>query len=98
MADAKNDLYDRKLFEFPVLWSGWEMDNKGWIAEKNGKRVVVLTSHGSEYIATEAELAKRIKEYRTALGATKEAVRMLHGHDVTSNQKTDRRPSCHQPA
>ena len=78
----KTDLYDQKLFEFPVLWSGWEMDNKGWIAEKNGKRVIVLTSHGREYIASEAELAKRLQDYRDALAATKQAIRMLHGHDA----------------
>jgi hypothetical protein len=74
-----SNLYDRKLYEFPVLWAGWEMDNKGWIAEKDGQRVIIMTSHGGEYVGTEAELAERMEQYRLALEATQRAVGMLKG-------------------
>lgn len=68
-----------KLFEFPVLHKGWEMDSRGWVAElDSGKRVLVLENHGTEYIAKESELQERIAEYEAVLQASHEALTMLN--------------------
>lgn len=68
----------KKLYEFPVLWSGWELDDKGWIAEdNNGKLVIILTNHGSEYIASIEELEKYLQRYKEVIEATEKAIKIV---------------------
>ena len=60
--------YTKTLFEFPVMYSGWECDGKGWVKErKDGKRVIVLTNHGSEYEANQQEVTDLMATYQNAL-------------------------------
>lgn len=68
----------KKIYEFPVMWSGWELDNKGWVAlDDNGKRVIVLTNHGVEYIASNDELHEKIKSYTATIEATEKALEIV---------------------
>lgn len=68
----------KKIYEFPILWSGWELDDKGWIAsDDNGKLVLILTNHGSEYIASIEELQKHLQRYKEASEATEKAIKMV---------------------
>lgn len=54
----------KRLFEFPVLWKGWEGDSNGWVVERqDGTRVLLLTNHGREYEAKPDAVLERIAEY-----------------------------------
>lgn len=68
----------KKIYEFPVLWSGWELDDKGWVAlDDSGKAVIILTNHGTEYIASTEEVQENIKRYSLAIEATERAIEMV---------------------
>lgn len=68
----------KKLYEFPVMWQGWEPDDKGWVAlDDNGKMVIILTNHGIEYIASSDELHEKIKRYKATIEATEKALEMV---------------------
>ena len=68
----------RKIFEFPVLWLAWEIDSKGWVAEReDGTKTLILTNHGSEYEAEPEILEDRIAEYQRVIGETQKALSML---------------------
>lgn len=68
----------RRLKKFQIMYSGWECDEFGWIAENcNGDRVVILTSHGTPYIGNAEDLHKHIAEYQNAIDATNDALAML---------------------
>lgn len=68
----------KKIFEFPVLYAGWELDCMGWIVEDNkGKRSILLTNHGMEYTAEPEDLVTKINEYQSAINKTLEALALL---------------------
>ncbi len=68
----------QKIYDFPVLHAGWEMDNKGWVAlDESGQKVIILTNHGDEYIASVDELLKHIERYKAAIEATEKAIKMV---------------------
>ncbi len=67
-----------KIYEFPVLWAGWEMDDKGWVAlDDSGKKLIVLSNHGDEYVASIDELHEKIKVYKATIEATEKALEMV---------------------
>lgn len=69
---------DKIIFEFDVLWQGWEMDNTAWVMQReDGSRYLKMTSHGSDYEASVGELLSRVDEYQTALFNTKKAIDLL---------------------
>ncbi len=65
------------LYEFPILWSGWECDYKGYVARHKNKTVLILSTHGTKYFADEIELEVKIAAYEQAIKATKKALEML---------------------
>lgn len=68
----------KKLYEFPVLWSGWELDEKGWVAlDNSGQMVIILTNHGAEYVASIDDLQKHLLRYKEASEATEKAIKMM---------------------
>ena len=76
------------LKKFPIMYSGWECDADGWIAENcnNGERVIIMTNHGRKYIADVSELHAHIAEYREAINDTNAALAMLSSvKDVKSS-------------
>lgn len=67
-----------KLFEFEMLYSGWESDGKGWVCEEpDGKRFLLLTNHGTPYVAPLSELTEKLEEYKRASEETQKAINML---------------------
>jgi hypothetical protein len=80
MQSLKAPLYAKKLYEFPVMHSGWEMDSKGWVVElADGRRAILLANHGVEYLAKPSELHELIEEYQQAISATRKALGILVG-------------------
>jgi hypothetical protein len=70
--------YVKTLLEFPVMYSGWECDEKGWVKERaDGIRVIVLTDHGVPYEADPKVLRDRMDAYRDALAKSREALDLL---------------------
>ncbi|MBF0399027.1 MAG: hypothetical protein HQK78_19790 [Desulfobacterales bacterium] len=68
----------KKIYEFPVLYAGWELDYKGWIGidEENNKHII-LTEDRHAYISDENELLDKIKEYQDAIDRTEKALQIL---------------------
>ncbi len=72
------DTTDKIIFKFPVLWECWECDSEAWIMEKLDKtRYILMTNHGSKYIANKGELWDRIEEYKTVIRKTETALDIL---------------------
>lgn len=67
------------LHTFTVLHEGWEMDNTGWVYEDKGTRFLVLTSHGSPYVAKAGELAELLTKHRAAAAGIEQAQTVLGG-------------------
>lgn len=74
------DMYMRKFLKenkltlvelFPVLYSGWDLDDTWCLCQRgNGEKVVVATSHGDPYIAERGALERKCEEYRSVLKQT----------------------------
>lgn len=68
---------------FPVLWAGWECDDKAWVMERpDGTRYLKLSTYedaykfcGSEW--QPGELREKIAEYESVLKKSREALAML---------------------
>jgi len=66
------------LFEFRRAFPAWECDSKGWvIMDKNGKKIVILTNHGSPYIGTKKEIKNDIARYEELINDAEEALNTL---------------------
>lgn len=68
------------LHSFDILHSGWEMDNKGWVAKnKKGKLVFLSTDHGGfrDYGDDISELHAKLKETRESLAGIKKAIQIM---------------------
>jgi hypothetical protein len=68
------------LLEIPVLWAGWELDDKAWVVERNGERRLIVTSHGGEYFVGVEFLTEKLAEYCEASVRSQEAIDLLAGH------------------
>lgn len=65
------------LMVFPVMHSGWECDEKGFVVNDNGTKKIVLTNHGSAYFASEMELSLKIEEYKHAIASAESALDII---------------------
>jgi hypothetical protein len=64
--------------DFPILWSGWEMDNTGWIVSADKTKLLVITNHGQFQIEADASfLVDQQKLYLDTLKDTEEALSLL---------------------
>ena len=54
----------------PVYWTGWECDSTAWVVEKNGKRILITTNHGSQVEGDVELLRSKLLEYASAIAAT----------------------------
>lgn len=67
-----------KIYRFPVLKEGWEIDSNGWIAVRpDGTRTIILTNHGNEYEAAPEELHDLIRSYERVISDTKMGLDLL---------------------
>lgn len=77
MQDSIKD-FGEVLFEFPVLYAGWEMDDKGYVVQANdGTVMLVMSSHGRLAVADAADIEEKITEYQTAIDASRKALSLL---------------------
>jgi hypothetical protein len=65
---------------FPVLHSGWECDEIGYlvISDKNKHRII-MTNHGRYYVASTKEVEAKVEEYRNAISLSVEALQHVYG-------------------
>ena len=82
----------RIVQEIPILHSGWEMDNKGWLVElEGGKLQALTTNHGSLCLWTQKDLQAKYEETKASAKALLELVHTLQEHvptKPTSRRKT----------
>lgn len=63
---------------FTVLHPGWECDQYGLVAiDKVGKHHVILTNHGSPYLADKTEVSKQVEKLQAWLRDAQEAERLI---------------------
>lgn len=56
------------IFEFDVLYAGWDVDSKGYVVrDAEGVNRLVLSDHGRWYLAEPNELLERMQAYKSAL-------------------------------
>ena len=73
---------DKMIYEFDMLWCGWELDGKGWVMERpDGNRYLSITNHGSLELMSDENgrkfLFDKIEEYRKAVENTIKAMELL---------------------
>jgi hypothetical protein len=69
---------DKIIFEFKVLFTGWECDEDGYVKEReDGSRFFELTNHGNPYEAELFEVTNKIAEYEEAIRQTQKAVNLF---------------------
>ena len=68
----------KTIYSFPVLWEGWECDPEGLIkCDTKGNKYLILTDHGSPYVADKQELIGRINEYKDVIAKSEKALQLL---------------------
>ncbi len=68
------------LYEFKLMYSGWELDDTAWIArDKQGKKVLLMTDHGSlwDFGTNIEDLNANLKEMREAIASIKQGIKLL---------------------
>jgi hypothetical protein len=76
--------------EFAVLWKGWECDSVGYLVLDEGKYKIVLTDHGRPYFAKPIVLEQKLKEYRSILSDTKNALRTVYSNKLEGVSPNER--------
>lgn len=61
----------------PVMWQGWELDDKAWLVEVDGKFKIAASSHGDLSWVDASFLEDKLKEYEQVVAATKAALEKL---------------------
>lgn len=60
-----------------LLYSGWEMDNEGWIVElEDGTRAALTTSHGGVYPWTRQEAEEKLAETEASAASIRKALEL----------------------
>ena len=67
------------IYQFPVMYSGWECDYNGWVVEEiaSKERKIVLSNHNTLYFADIKEIEECIDEYQDVINKTKKALELL---------------------
>ena len=69
---------DRVLFEFEVLWCGWDCDSDAWVMEReNGERYIKTTNHGDDCLFSKEEVEERINHYQDTIANSLKALEMV---------------------
>ncbi len=78
--DVREIMNDGRLvLKETVLHEGWEMDNAIWVyyLPRTDRHYVVMTSHGSPYLPTRAELEAKLAETRHSARSIERALEFL---------------------
>jgi len=77
MENQVENKFGKTIFRFPVLHLGWEADGWGYVVERDGKREIILSNHGTFYVASVKELELKIAEYTKVKFETKKAITLV---------------------
>lgn len=66
------------LHRFKVMYTDWDSDTEVAIVVANGKRQVVMTTHGWPYVASMRELTGFLSEYAKATRELCRAIELLN--------------------
>ena len=74
--------FDCKIVHFiPVMWSGWELDERMFVALKDEKKILLTSDHGSWGIEADENvinvLERKLSEYEPCVRLTKEAIEIF---------------------
>lgn len=75
-------IYFEILLEVPLLWQGWELDEKGYIVTTSRNQTLFLNSdHGILYVDTKSGefLKEKIEQYKSSQDISKKALELLKG-------------------
>ena len=73
-----NKTVDTVLFEFEILYSGWECDGKAWVVGfTDGSKGLVRTDHTTLYIAKPLSIQADIERYEQILSDCEMALALL---------------------
>jgi hypothetical protein len=69
---------ERVVYEFPILYQGWDMDDVGWITKnKYGSKRILSTNHGRVIELDDRDLLEKISQYNSAIEETVMALDIL---------------------
>ena len=75
------DATDEIILEFPVMFSGWECDDRAWVMERpDGVRYLKTTNHGSPCVVDEKFFNGKLMEYEHAIWQTEKALELVREH------------------
>lgn len=67
------------LYQFTILYKGWEMDNIGYIVkDQHNNNLILLTSHGNFYFGKKNQLEEKLSEYEKVVKDTHQALVFLN--------------------
>jgi len=70
-------IFGKIVSKFTILHHCWEGDGYGYVVEREGKKILVLTNHSNPYVATKEEINLKIGEYKSVIQETERAVFFL---------------------
>jgi len=70
-------IFGKIVSKFTILHHCWEGDGYGYVVEKEGKKILVLTNHSNPYAATKEEINLKIGEYKSAIQETERALFLI---------------------
>ena len=63
------------VYTFDVAYVGWECDSTGWVAlDDRGDSHIILTNHGSPYVANIKKMKDLISSYINLIDKTNRAI------------------------
>lgn len=65
------------VLKFPILHHNWEGDGYGYVADNEGKKMLVLTDHNKPYVAELSELHAKLVEYQIFIKETEQVIELL---------------------
>jgi hypothetical protein len=70
---------------FPVLWEGWECDDKWYLTQNtNGDKILVASDHGLPRIGSPEELEERIEYYKEITKESEEILKELESKCINN--------------
>lgn len=81
---------DRVLFEFELLWYGWDCDSDAWVMEReNGERYIKTTNHGDDCLFSKEEVVERINYYQDTIDYYQDTIaNSLKALEMVANNET----------
>ena len=73
----RTKIFCKIVSKFTILHHCWDGDGYGYVVEKEGKKILVLTNHNNPYAATKEEINLKIGEYKSVIQETERALFLI---------------------